>query len=69
MTAFEVRRGNPTPEELAIAVSVLRATVNAQAITGAPNRAPRTWAAPQHQHRPAEHRFGPRQWVLAQRIR
>ena len=69
MTAFEVRRGNPTPEELAIAISVIRAAANAQQVVDTQTHAPRTWAAPRHQHRAAEHRFGPRQWVLAQRIR
>lgn len=69
MTAFEVRRGNPTPEELAIAISVLRAAANAHDVVNTNTQTPRTWAAPQQQHRPAVHRFGPRQWILAQRIR
>ena len=69
MTDFEVRRGNPTPEELAIAISVLRAAANSQQVLDAQTHTPRTWAAPRHQHRAAAHRFGPRQWVLAQRVR
>lgn len=65
MSMFEVRRGNPTPEELAVALSVLQSAVTAKSTPM--RRTVRHWAAPQL--RAPEHRFGPRQWVLAQRVR
>ena len=70
MTGFGIRRGNPTPEELAIAISVLRAASGAQAAVDAHVQRPKSnWAAPRHAHREAHHAIGRGMWVLAQRIR
>lgn len=70
MNEFSIRRGNPTPEEIAIAISVLRAAAGAQATVDAHTHTPqRNWAAPHHTHRDAQHRIGRGMWTLAQRIR
>lgn len=60
---IKVVKGNPTPEELAAALAVVRA--RAAALASAPSGAPRVpdeWAAPR---RVARHRLpqpGPRAW-------
>lgn len=69
MNGFTVRSGNPTPEEIAIALSVLHAAAGARAASESHHH-PRTWAAPSRQHRTGEpHRFGRGMWTLAQRMR
>ena len=70
MSTFVVRRGNPTPEELAIALTVLHAATAASAVEESATTRPRSrWAAPPRLHRPGTHRFGNGAWVLSQRIR
>lgn len=69
MSTFVVRRGNPTPEELAIALTVLHAAAATVTEESASAPARSRWAAPQRLHRPGTHRFGNGAWVLAQRIR
>jgi hypothetical protein len=70
MSEFGIRRGNPTPEEIAIAISVLRAAAGAQTAADTAAHAPlRNWAAPHHSHRSAQHIRGRGAWTLAQRIR
>ena len=68
MNGFTIRRGNPTPEEIAVVVAVLQATA-ITADTGVAQTAQRNWAAPHRQHRPTEHRYGRNAWTLAQRVR
>lgn len=70
MNTFEIRRGNPTPEEIAIAISVLHAAAGANAAAVAATTRPRSnWAAPARLLRPSGHRVGPGAWTLSQRIR
>lgn len=70
MSAFVVRHGNPTPEELAIALTVLQAAASASTVEASATSGKRSrWAAPVRLHRPGTHRFGNGAWVLAQRIR
>jgi len=70
VTAFRIVRGNPTPEEIAIAISVLHAAAGANAVETAATTHPRSqWAAPARLHRPGVHRVGPGAWTLSQRVR
>lgn len=70
MSEFGIRRGNPTPEEIAIAISVLRAAAGAHQSADSAMHAPiRNWAAPHRSHRSAQRMFGRGAWTLAQRIR
>lgn len=70
MSGFRIARGNPTPEELAIAITVLQAAAGASAVEAATAPRPRSrWAAPVRLHRPGTHRFGPGAWTLSQRVR
>ena len=70
MNTFIVRRGNPTPEELAIALGVLHAAAAAGSVEESSTSRNRSrWAAPERLHRPGIHRFGNGAWVLASRVR
>jgi hypothetical protein len=70
VSRFEIRRGNPTAQEIAIAITVLRAAAGADAVEAAPSSGARSnWAAPSRLHRPSSHRIGHGAWTLAQRIR
>lgn len=70
MSAFQIHRGNPTPEEIAIAISVLHAAAGANAVAAVVNDRPRSnWAAPARLLRPGTHRVGHGAWTLSQRIR
>jgi len=67
---FEIHRGNPTPEEIAIAISVLHAVAGANAVETATTTRPRSnWAMPARLHRPSTHRVGHGAWTMSQRIR
>ena len=70
MNEFGIRRGNPTPEEIAIALSVLHAAAGANAVQESVTTRTRShWAAPARLHRPGTHRYGDGAWTLAQRMR
>ncbi len=70
---FTVTRGNPTPEELAVAIAVLQAAATAagaQAVEAATADVPRRhWAAPLRTHRASTHLRGGGMWALSHRIR
>ncbi len=70
MSSFSIKRGNPTPEEIAIAITVLKAAAAAQDIaTPAALASRHSWAAPVRQHRASTHHYGNGAWVLSNRIR
>ncbi|WP_010475638.1 acyl-CoA carboxylase epsilon subunit [Streptomyces somaliensis] len=63
---IKVVRGNPTPEELAAALAVVRARAAAAAsagAAGAPARAPEAWSAPARVVRGVPPSPGPRSWA------
>ncbi|MDT9680844.1 acyl-CoA carboxylase epsilon subunit [Streptomyces sp. TRM76323] len=62
---IKVVRGNPTPEELAAALAVVRARAAATAAAeaaGAPSRTPGAWSAPVRVARGLPPVPGPRSW-------
>jgi len=70
VSAFVVRHGNPTPEELGIVISVLAAAVASQVDPHAHEHRPlRAWATPAQFHRPAVVRPGRGAWVQSSRQR
>ncbi|MEU3447141.1 acyl-CoA carboxylase epsilon subunit [Streptomyces thermolilacinus] len=63
---IKVVRGNPTPEELAAALAVVRARAAATAAAGAASAHPRTpeaWSAPTRITRGLPPFPGPRSWT------
>ncbi|WP_374986101.1 acyl-CoA carboxylase epsilon subunit [Streptomyces fradiae] len=63
---IKVLRGNPTPEELAAALAVVRARAAATAAAGAAGARPRTpdaWSAPTRIARALPPSPGPRSWT------
>jgi hypothetical protein len=68
VSTFSITRGNPTPEEIAIAISVLQAAAGANAVQ-ASARQRSNWAAPASLHRPTWHRVGRGAWASSQRMR
>ncbi|MFJ1599270.1 acyl-CoA carboxylase subunit epsilon [Streptomyces sp. NPDC088261] len=61
---IKVIRGNPTPEELAAALTVVQARVRATgAQEAAPPEPPAAWSAPDRVLRERLHRPGPRSWA------
>ncbi|MCW8218753.1 MULTISPECIES: acyl-CoA carboxylase epsilon subunit [Streptomyces] len=61
---IKVVRGNPTPEELAAALAVVRArAAAAAAVPSGPPLPPEQWADPGRIARQGTHRPGPRSWA------
>ncbi|GGP89724.1 acyl-CoA carboxylase epsilon subunit [Streptomyces roseolilacinus] len=63
---IKVVRGNPTPEELAAALAVVRARAAATAAAeaaGAPPRGPEAWSSPTRIARGLPPSPGPRSWT------
>ncbi|WP_327238559.1 acyl-CoA carboxylase subunit epsilon [Streptomyces sp. NBC_01317] len=64
---IKVIRGNPTPEELAAALTVVQARVRATAdgsdATAAPPEPPAAWSAPDRVLRERLPQPGPRSWA------
>ena len=69
MSNFEVRHGNPTPEELGVVIAVLGAAVASRVDPLRSQHAPlRNWAMPRQFHRPMIMRPGRGAWVLSGRV-
>ena len=69
---FRIRRGNPTPEETAVAVAVLQAAAAAAAATAvvaAGRKAYRYWGAAHSHHRSHPQHIGAGMWSRSLRLR
>ncbi|MYU33207.1 acyl-CoA carboxylase subunit epsilon [Streptomyces sp. SID8358] len=60
---IKVVRGNPTPEELAAALAVVRARAAAAAAPPGPPMPPEQWSDPGRIARQGTRRPGPRSWA------
>ena len=68
MTGFEVRHGNPSPEELGVVVAVLSAAIASRVDPLQSQHVPiRTWAMPAKFLRPTTIRPGRGAWVRSGR--
>ena len=70
---YTIARGNPTPEEVAVAVAVLQAAGSAAAAaatdTTTRTQQRRAWSSPVHAFRPHAHHRGSGMWALSPRMR
>ncbi|MFI6947213.1 acyl-CoA carboxylase epsilon subunit [Streptomyces sp. NPDC050422] len=60
---IKVVRGNPTPEELAAALAVVRARAAASAVSSGAPELPAQWSDPAGLARRGRHLPGPRAWA------